>query len=428
MSLLTSPAMTAKNLAAHRANARKSTGATTCPGKERARAANLRHGHYSMLRDEALTALGEDPAALAALITGAYEQWRPRTDFEAALAERAACLHWRMLRAARLQASLAEEQVRRVERTRTAAFERQCALHVEMVDFVTTLRPDLLRPDFFTTTARLQEFTEAFPCGTSHEKEILRLLHRLRRPRELPPAATTLPAEATPDEEWQEGLRQAAEAEAEDPHCKLPLPHEPVAEGEEREAVREELLELVEREEALIEAAWESITAEDGAPLTPLERDLLAAPVSPQAEALRRQEDSCFRQFWRTATLLSKLQKERLQERGPEAEDRSPACPDREAPPDVGGREAEDTHAPAAEPGDAETASEVPGSSSRDRKTAGASGDMQENKEPGLSSTAECGTLATPWHRAEGTPAASDLASYPSRGEENRLHLARNIL
>ena len=37
--------MTERNLAAHRANARQSHGAATPEGKERARAANLRHGY-----------------------------------------------------------------------------------------------------------------------------------------------------------------------------------------------------------------------------------------------------------------------------------------------------------------------------------------------------------------------------------------------
>jgi hypothetical protein len=38
------PEMTEKNLAAHQQNARQSRGAATPQGKERARAANLRHG------------------------------------------------------------------------------------------------------------------------------------------------------------------------------------------------------------------------------------------------------------------------------------------------------------------------------------------------------------------------------------------------
>ena len=53
--------MTEKNLAAHRENGRKSRGAATAAGNERARAANLRHGFYSRETDQALEALGERP-------------------------------------------------------------------------------------------------------------------------------------------------------------------------------------------------------------------------------------------------------------------------------------------------------------------------------------------------------------------------------
>jgi hypothetical protein len=71
MSLIKEQTMTEKSFSAHRQNARQSQGAVTPEGKERARAANLRHGGYSQIRDEALAALGENPAELAALLAGA---------------------------------------------------------------------------------------------------------------------------------------------------------------------------------------------------------------------------------------------------------------------------------------------------------------------------------------------------------------------
>ena len=93
MALVQTPKMTDKNLAAHRQNGRQSRGASTPQGKERARAANLRHGYYSKINDQALTALGEDPQALAALIDGAHEQWRPANPHQAWITERLARLH-----------------------------------------------------------------------------------------------------------------------------------------------------------------------------------------------------------------------------------------------------------------------------------------------------------------------------------------------
>ena len=64
--------MTETNRAAHRRNGQKSRGATTPAGKERIRAANLIHGYYSAIRDEALVPLGESPAQLAELIAAAH--------------------------------------------------------------------------------------------------------------------------------------------------------------------------------------------------------------------------------------------------------------------------------------------------------------------------------------------------------------------
>ncbi len=103
MALIKNHKKTEENRSARRRNGRQSQGATTEEGKERSRAANLKHGYYSQLRDEALIALGEDPAALKALIAGAYEQFEPANPMRAAMAEHLAHLHWRMLRAERLQ-------------------------------------------------------------------------------------------------------------------------------------------------------------------------------------------------------------------------------------------------------------------------------------------------------------------------------------
>ena len=68
MSLIKQAQTTDKKSAARRRNGRKSRGAMTAAGKERIRAANLKHGYYSKIREEALIALGEDPAELAALM------------------------------------------------------------------------------------------------------------------------------------------------------------------------------------------------------------------------------------------------------------------------------------------------------------------------------------------------------------------------
>ena len=50
MSLIQKPPMTDNNRTAHQRNGRQSRGAATPQGKERSRAAHLRHGFYSQQR------------------------------------------------------------------------------------------------------------------------------------------------------------------------------------------------------------------------------------------------------------------------------------------------------------------------------------------------------------------------------------------
>jgi len=68
MSLTKKRTMTPAALAACRANARRSRGATTLEGKNRAQAHRLRHGFYSRTAPEALRMLSEYPTEFASLI------------------------------------------------------------------------------------------------------------------------------------------------------------------------------------------------------------------------------------------------------------------------------------------------------------------------------------------------------------------------
>ena len=150
MSLVKKPEMTEKNRAAHGRNGRQSRGAATPEGKERSRAANLRHGIYSQMSDEALPALGEDPAELAVLIEGAYEQWRPANASQAQMVERLARLQWRMDRAERRQDNLAASTSGRWRRTggrrpwRCAIATWECATLSSLLRV--RVAPGLLRP------------------------------------------------------------------------------------------------------------------------------------------------------------------------------------------------------------------------------------------------------------------------------------------
>ena len=303
MALIQQQQMTEANLEAHRRNGRKSRGAATPEGKERSRAANLRHGYYSKIRDEALTALGEDPADLAGLIEGAHEQFRPANTYQAWIVEHMARLQWRIQRAGRQQESLASEHVARIEQTRREKALELRIHYVDMLDFLQMLLDDAARPDFYAPPGYFRRLSETFARhGTRPLEDIPLLLHRLRKPKNFPPAGP-LPATATADDEWAEQV-----ADMEPDNFPIPQPHLPVAEGVERDELREELREAVEQELTTFNAGWEPTLKKNAKPLSTAQRDELAADVNPQIELMRRQEDSCFRQFWRLGNYLMKIQ------------------------------------------------------------------------------------------------------------------------
>jgi hypothetical protein len=106
MSLLKKRTMTPARLAANRANARRSRGATTREGIERIRAAKLRHGFYSKKAGQALEALGEDSGELAGKLAAIKEAYRPRNSDEARWVDQMGRAFWRADRAGKLQSEL----------------------------------------------------------------------------------------------------------------------------------------------------------------------------------------------------------------------------------------------------------------------------------------------------------------------------------
>ena len=187
MSLIQKHSMTDKNRAAHQRNGRQSRGAATVEGQERSRAAHLRHGFYSRQREEALRALGEDPAELAALIDATHEDWRPANAFQARIAERLARLLWRMERAERVQESLAAQPVQRHEKHRQAVVEALRRQTTPQLDVLELLREDAADPRYYTARGFFRDFCAAFgkQVKDEREKEILLLMHRLRKPPDL---------------------------------------------------------------------------------------------------------------------------------------------------------------------------------------------------------------------------------------------------
>ena len=302
MSLIKDQEMTEKNRAAHRANGRKSRGAATPEGKERARAANLRHGVYSKLRDQALEALGEDPAHLAALIAGGYAQWRPTNPDQAWIVERLGSLKFRLERYERRQETLVARRITKVDKRRQEAVQQARDKYADVRDLLHVLRGGAARPDFYAPPIFFRHYDEAVKVSPSPMMtRIGELLSQLREPLEGEPTGPTF-ADPMPDKLWATWRDDFSKIE-------YPVPSAlPAVQGEEREAVRAELWESVDSEQDLNARTWEAELDRQGAPLPIEERDTMALEMSKELDFLRRQEGSAFREFIRLGNFLLKLQ------------------------------------------------------------------------------------------------------------------------
>ena len=110
MPLIKNREMTEKQLAAIRRNQKLSHGPVTAEGRERIRAAHLRHGFYAQAEEVAMRALGEDPAQFQELLEGLWETYNPTDAAQEGLVIRLARATWLMNRADRMQEGYAVRQ------------------------------------------------------------------------------------------------------------------------------------------------------------------------------------------------------------------------------------------------------------------------------------------------------------------------------
>ena len=140
MSLVKSPRMTEKKLAAIRRNQKLSHGPATAESRERIRATHLRHGFYAQAEEVALRALGEEPAEFQELLEGIWEKWNPTDALQEKLVTRLARAVWRLDRSDRMQEGYALRQAR------DANLTREDRLHGQMMRLKITVET-LLRLD-----------------------------------------------------------------------------------------------------------------------------------------------------------------------------------------------------------------------------------------------------------------------------------------
>lgn len=184
MSLVKKPTMSKKRLETLAKSRKNSHGPSTAAGRERIRAANLRHGFYSKSDEVALRALGEDPAQFRTLLE---ELGNPRTVgkvLQEGFARRLARSFWRVERAERMQDGYALRQAQEEQAA------REGRLHVKMMRLKVVARSWQLlaqavaRPLYITTNEHLRIMRDLHKEGVAKEMSevAVSLFYQLREP------------------------------------------------------------------------------------------------------------------------------------------------------------------------------------------------------------------------------------------------------
>ena len=262
--------MTDANLAAHRANGRRTQGPVTPAGKANSAAANLRHGFYSQAREQVLEALGEDPEDYLHLMDSLLEDLQPREGLENQLVVQMGETLWRMRRAQRMQEGLALKRIQsRVLGEQTLATAR-AAQAMEKVEPFELLEKALARRAGGPTAEEIQAFMKSCKGDSSEEiKEFIVLLKSLEEPMD-------------------ERARKAA-----------------------RRKARAELNRLMDsRQSAAIYLASEMNKVQ-----APENLAALMAPAEVNSMFLQRMEDSNLRRLWRLTNTLMKVRQGGLRQK-----------------------------------------------------------------------------------------------------------------
>jgi hypothetical protein len=119
--------------------------------------------------------------------------------------------------------------------------------------------------------------------------------------------AKTLPGDVASDVDWQEYLAEEAQEQVTD--LVMPVPDQPVAEDEDREPLRLNLRALAGQLEDDFRNSRQMQKA--AGILSNADREVMWAKAQQDRALMRREEESCFREFWRLTTILTNMQRRR---------------------------------------------------------------------------------------------------------------------
>jgi hypothetical protein len=278
MSLIKKQRLTAKNLAAKRANARKARGPVSLAGKARSAATNLRHGFYSQARDEAMIALGENPKEYAGLLKSLVQDLGPRGGLQSQLVLQMGQAFWRMRRAERIQDGLAVRRVRKGLEMEQLVIGPGFTHNYETYQRLLELAKALNAPDFNPSPEYIQSFVTSF--GVTPPGEVQKLFPLLR--------AYAQAAKAPQNANENRGTEQTAST----------------GEEQAKESARQDLSAALTATMFPYRRAIDAFMEKTDKLRSPENIAALMAPRGDNAMLMQRMEDSSLRQLWRLTRLF----------------------------------------------------------------------------------------------------------------------------
>jgi hypothetical protein len=320
MSLVKSPRMTEKKLAANRRNRKLAHSPATAEGRERIRAAHLRHGFYAQAEEVALRALGEEPAQFQELLERLWEKWNPTDALQEKLVARLARAVWRLDRSDRMQEGYALRQAKEVSKGREDRLHAQMMRLKMTADSLQLLAKSVARQHYVTTPADLELMKNLHQEGVVKEMgEIaLALFYQLQGPGEPGPAEHDEGGHSEADvRKVVVKIREIFGVRTSDPEPEAEEGEPPSdissGEWEAREPVRQLLENILSRQVQICEAQRNATLRESLMGPSPYERAAEIAPTHRNATLMRRMEDSNFRQVARVTSLLMRMKRQERQ-------------------------------------------------------------------------------------------------------------------